>query len=141
MGVQFTAFDERSPHPKYKGAFTSVKVPLFDFCNANASVFAGLLGIDHMTDDGLVGSITIAEARRAIIRTRATFDRRVKDFVRPDERFYGEPSANEDGTIELRPLCMLSRGIDEAYLRKRLEDFVTFVAEAELQGATHIAWS
>lgn len=83
------------------------------------------------------GECTIAEARRGLLRARAvTLD----TFVRAEKRDYGKPCRDDDGTIELRPIRFQSKGMDEAGLLDRVNQFEAFIQTVAKQGAQAILW-
>jgi hypothetical protein len=109
----------------------------FNLCNANARALLGLLGLP---DDDLCGGCTMAEANRAVMKAEATFASRVASYTRPDEVVFGQPRANEDGTIEMRPVRAYGQGLSEDDLAIRLTRFKVFLAEAANLGADMISW-
>jgi hypothetical protein len=105
-----------------------------NFANANgiALLRALRLGMAY------TGDITIAEARRAIIRARAGS---LEPFVRLEEKLIGKPVVRADGAIEARPVRMHSAGLDVDGLKSRLDAFEAFVGASEARGAKMIHWS
>jgi hypothetical protein len=100
-----------------------------------------LLGLP--LEDGEVppsGEIPVADARRALLRARATLEREAPKHVRPLEIEHGAPRAHEDGTVELRPIRAYVFGLNEAAVTDRLDRFGTFVEAIAERGATHVAW-
>jgi hypothetical protein len=108
--------------------------PSINWANANAHAVMGVLGF---TMD-YYGDMPITEARRALLRGRNRSD--LSAYTRPVERIYGQPRANEDGSVELRPLRMHTFGLDTEDLASRVEQFASFVEESERRGATQISW-
>lgn len=96
---------------------------------ANAYALFNLLGV-HPGDDYLHGEITMPEARRAVIRARATFDRRAGGLTR-------------EGSDTKRPgrVRIIEGSMDEAYLARRLNDFENFLNVVAEMGATSIYWA
>lgn len=96
--------------------------------SANARAFLLFVGIEPGEEPA--GEVSIHEARRAVIKARATFDRRVTAFVR-------EPSDNQ------RPgqVLLIVGGIDEGYFERRLDDFERFLGVVGEMGATAIYWA
>lgn len=94
--------------------------------NGNAVALLGLLRLGQE----LQGQVSVPEARRAVIRARATFDRRAGGFTR-------EPAdVKRPGQARV-----IVAGIDDNYRRRRVDDFdrfFTFVAE---KGAVSIHWA
>ena len=95
--------------------------------NGNAAAFLSFLGLP--LEDG-VGETTVPEARRAIMRARATFDRHVNDFTRK-------------GSDTKRPgKCrIIEGGIDTDYFAMRLDSFEQFLNVVVQKGATSIYWA
>lgn len=130
MSVSFIAVDYNNPktiNDRGDTAPTAVIDSLFGYsinlCNGNAGSLLGLLGLGDM--DLACGEITIPEARRAVMKARATFDSKVAKFTRDDEQHSGR---------------MFSMGIDNKYLKRRLEEFADLVEAGAEAGATHISW-
>jgi hypothetical protein len=67
----------------------------------------------------------------AVVRARATFERR---FLREEAVVHGEPRTHADGTIELRPVCVWSAGIDGDYLVRQLDRPAVLVEALALRG-------
>ncbi len=109
-----------------------------NLCNANAVALLGLLGLEP--GEGLCGQAPLPEVRRAVIRARATFQRRVRPFLREESVVYGRPRVNEDGTVELRPVRVWRGGIGEDYLARQLDRLEVLVEALAARGATHLAW-
>ena len=107
--------------------------------NDNGKAFLRFLSINPGED--LCGQIGVPEARRAIMKARASFDRKAPTFTRAVVVEHGRPRQNEDGTIEMRPIRYISGGIDEGYLAERLERFAVLVEALAARGATSIEWS
>ena len=98
-----------------------------NFSSANVRAFLSFVGIDP--GQGPHGEATLPEVRRAVIRARATFERRSPRFIRPLS------DTTEAGTCRV-----VVGGIDEAYLARRLGDFERFVEAVVGMGATGIYW-
>jgi hypothetical protein len=98
-----------------------------NFSCANARAFLLFLRIDP--GPGPDGEATLPEVRRAVMRARATFDRRAPKFTR----------AGSDSQ-HIGACRVIVGGIDEAYLARRLDDFVTFVDVVVEMGAVAIYW-
>jgi hypothetical protein len=109
-----------------------------NLANDNAAALFGLLGLH--ADDDLCGEAPLPEVRRAIIRARATFERRVGAFLRDGAVVYGRPRVGDDGTVELRPVRVVAFGIDEQYLWRQLDRLEVLVAALAERGATHLGW-
>jgi len=95
-------------------------------CNARA--FLSFVGLDAGL--GPSGEVGLPLARRAIMRARATFDRRVGSYTRQmsDTRRPGR--------------CrVVVAGVDEAYFERRLADFERFLGEVVERGAISIYWA
>ncbi len=95
--------------------------------SANARAFLHFLGIEP--GDEPSGEVSIHEARRAIIRAGATFDRRVGGFVRSGS------DAKKPGQVRV-----IVGVIDEAYFDRRLADFERLLVVVSEMAATIIAW-
>jgi hypothetical protein len=95
--------------------------------SANARAVLEFLGLEPGEEPS--GEVAMPEARSALIRTRATFDRRVGSYTRA-------PSDTK------RPgQCRLHMGgIDEEYLAGRIDDFERFIGAVAELGATSIYW-
>jgi hypothetical protein len=110
---------------------TTVNVPFehptfMQLSNANARAFLMFLGLG----DTLCGEVSLPEARRAVIRARATFDRRVRAFTR-------------EVTDIKRPgqARVVTGGIDSDYFGARLDGFerlIVFLSERE---AIRLCWA
>jgi len=109
-----------------------------NLANDNARAFLLFSGLDP--GDDLCGEAPLPEVRRAIIRARATFRRRVAAFTRPQEVVYGRPRVGDDGAVELRPVRVWSAGIDEDYLARQLDRLEVLVAALAERGATPLGW-
>lgn len=98
-----------------------------NFSSANARAFLAFLRLDP--GYGPDGEVTLPELRRAVIRARATFERRAPRFVRaPTE------------TTRLGRCRVIVGGIDEAYFERRLGDFERFLNAVVGMGAVAIYW-
>jgi hypothetical protein len=120
---------------------TGVEAGLPDFlrynlCNANAFALLGLLRLGSE----YCGSISIAEARRAIMVAKATFETTGELHARAATVDTGAPREREDGTTELRPARMISSGLNVVELRFRLIAFESLVNLGADAGADSIEW-
>jgi hypothetical protein len=61
-------------------------------------------------------------------------------LVREEETVYGPPRTDEDGTVQLRPLRVFSRGLSLQGLNDRITAFAALVQDAAEAGATRINW-
>ncbi len=107
--------------------------PEMDLNLGNAAALFGVLGLNEEQ-----GSLSIHEARRAIMRGRSC--QNPSAFLRPEAKIFGKPSRLEDGVVEMRPLRSWDVGLDEEGLRVRVEIFAAFVMAASERGATEIFW-
>jgi hypothetical protein len=147
MGIEFFGIDHTRAHPRFTDWPARVDLDEddprgFHLNVGNAAALWPLLGLP--LDDGGVpqdGEVSVPEARRALMRARARFERLAPKLVRPTVITYGAPRAQEDGTIEIRPTRDLSFGLDEEGLAARLDRFATFVEALAERGATHIGWA
>ena len=98
-----------------------------NLASANARTFLEFLRIEPGPEPS--GEVAMAVARRAIMRARATFDRRVGGYTR-------------EGGDEKRPgRCrVIAAGIDAAYFERRLDDFEGFLDAIAVRGAGSICW-
>lgn len=95
----------------------------------NAYALLGLLGLDP-GQDYLHGDATLPDCRRAIMRARATFERRAPEHTR-------------EGSDTKRPgkARVISGSLDEDGLAIRLDAFERFVNTVAAKGATSIYWA
>jgi hypothetical protein len=93
--------------------------------DGNAAAFLRFLGLDP---GPLAGEVTIPEARRAVMRARATFDRRVCSYTR---------EGSEAKEIGCR---VIVAGIGPDYFARRLDDFERFLGAVAKLGAMSIYW-
>ncbi len=96
--------------------------------SANGRAFLEFLGIDPGFEPS--GEITMPEARRAVMRARATFERRAPKFTR-------------EASDTKRPghARFMEGGIDTEYFERRLNDFEKFLNAVAEAGATFIYWA
>jgi len=109
--------------------------PSLNLNEGNAVLLLGALGL---TVD-CWGEITLAEARRALMRARAR--KSLSGYTRASETLYGAPRTGEDGVVELRPVRSHGGALTEDDLRDRIERFASLVELAATRGATNITWS
>ena len=145
MSISVYGLDAARPHPRVSDHPATIYLDFDDpaFMNwsgVNADTMLALLGLSR-GGSPVIGQVTVAEARRAIIRGRAMFDRRAPALERPTEIAYGRPRALSDGTVALRPVRRMSFGLDLEGMRVRLDAFERAVEALAIQGATHIAWA
>ncbi len=95
----------------------------------NAYALLGLLGLDP-GQDYLHGEVTMPEARRGVIRARATFERKAGGHTR-------------EGSDTKRPgkVRVIEGGLDEEGLARRLDAFERFLNVVAEMGATSIYWA
>jgi hypothetical protein len=100
----------------------------FNMNNRNAHAFLELLGFPGCHEPN--GEASRPEARRAIMRARGTFEKRVENFVR-------------EGSDTQRPgRCrVIQGGNDESYFARRIEDFERFLNAVVERGATSVYWA
>jgi hypothetical protein len=147
MGIQFSGTNHNRPHERFPELPARVELDEddprhFHLNVGNVAALWPLLGLPF--EDGQpspIGEIPVPEARRALMRARARFERVAPRLVRPTVIEHGAPRLQEDGTVELRPLRAISFGLDEDGLAARLDRFERFVEAVVEGGATHIAWS
>lgn len=108
-----------------------IRIPLdhpahMNIANGNAVAVLTLLGLG----DEPQGEVSLPEARRAAIRARATFDRRADSFTR-------------DLADLKRPghARVIVAGIDDNYLRRRLNDFDRFLLHVAEEEAVAVYWA
>jgi hypothetical protein len=95
---------------------------------SNARAFLAFLAIEP--GDDLSGETSLPEARQAIVRAKATFDRTVSGFTR-------EPCDTK------RPgRCrVIEAGIGPDYFERRLDDFEKFLDAVAERDARSIYWA
>jgi hypothetical protein len=98
-----------------------------NLASVNARAFLEFLGI--VPGEEPSGEVSIHEARRAVIRARPTFERRVGAFVRL-------------GSDTQRPgeVRVIVGGIGGEYFGRRLTDFERFLVVVTEMRATVISW-
>ena len=99
-----------------------------NMASANARVVLGLLGWEP--GDEPSGEVSMPEARRAVMRARATFERRAEGFTRT-------------GSDTKRPgrVRVVECGVDREYLSRRVDDFERFLNVVVDKGAASIYWA
>lgn len=107
--------------------------PSLNFANANgiAILRALRLGMAYS------GDITIADARRAIIRARAG---KLEPFVRLEQKLIGAPIERSPGVIEARPVRSWDAGLSVEGVASRIDAFAAFVEASAERGAKNIRW-
>jgi len=151
MSVSFYGLDHHRSETAPNGHTYPVRVHLSDdpeadlndprwmnLTNDNTRAFLAFVDIEGASD--LYGEAPLPEVRRAIMRARATFQRRVGAFLRREAVVYGKPRVGDDGTVELRPVRVWVGGIDEAYLQRKLDRLEVLVEALARRGATHLGW-
>jgi len=145
MGIQISGTTSRVTHT-FKGRTFPEFVTLPDpwefgvhMSSATARSFLGLLELPF-EPEGLCGACTLPEARRAVMRARATFERKVDNFTVKSETFYSSPRQNNNGAIELRPFRGHDFGVDADRLHRQLERFAEFIEIAAQAGADGFSW-
>ncbi len=98
-----------------------------NLANGNARPFLLFLGLDP--GEHLDGRASLPDARRAVMRARATFNRRVGGFTR-------------EGLNRKHPgRCrLIEGGIDADYFWERLAMFERFLIAVAERGASSIYW-
>lgn len=131
--------DPRCPWCNGSGveAVESDDLPELNLCNMNAAAFLAFLGVPE-EPAGLMGSMVLADARRAVMRASARSN--VAKFCRPGHAVYGKPRAGDDGVVELRPLREVWCELGEEQMLSYLERFRVLVEESAERGATEIYW-
>ena len=99
-----------------------------NLASSNARAFLLFLGIEPGPD--LSGEVSMPEARRAVMRARATFERRVGGFTR-------------QSTDTKRPgRCrVIEGGIGEDYFARRIDSFERFLDAVAARSASSIYWA
>lgn len=110
------------------------EAPYLNLANDNARLVLEALGLDTE----LWGELSIAKARRAVMRGRSRSD--LTPFTREDGVVYGRPRADDDGVVQLRPVRVRSMGVDEDRMASYIERFADFVERSASLGATTITW-
>jgi hypothetical protein len=145
MSVTFSGSDHRRTSPS-TGYAASVRLDIEDarsvnWCNGNAVILLELLGLGHgLSEVDLYGEAAVPDVRRAILRARATLERRGPALARPATVGYGAPRRSEDGTVELRPVTRWTAGLDVEGMRVRLDALERCVDALVDEGATHVRW-
>jgi hypothetical protein len=145
VSVSFYAENRRASSMTLRGmgakrAYERVEIPDaydFNWSNGNAAKVLALLGL---ASEDLAGETSIEECRRAVIKATARLNGSAQEYTRPEYVEYGSPRENEDGTVELKPVRILSFGLDEAGLKSRVDCFSQYVEVAANAGATHVMW-
>jgi hypothetical protein len=102
----------------------------FNMSNMNARAFLQFLQVPSANEeDGLYGSLPMANMVRLVQRARASFDYRVDALCRE--------SFDTQGTRGPR---IISQGIDEDYFTRRLAEFETLLADLIEAGADAVSW-
>lgn len=110
-----------------------------NFNNSNAAAVLRALRLPiGNARDGLVGSCSIPEMRRALIRARSSS---LAPFTRESSVEYGAPREVEPGVVIARPLRAASTGLDVDGLQDRLDQIERLVYRAAAAGAKEIRWS
>ena len=73
-------------------------------------------------------------------RARATFDRVASRLIRYGKVQYSPPRANEDGSVEIRPLRYVEPAVGTEYLARQIDRFEKYVEHVAKKGATHVSW-
>ena len=98
------------------------EIDAINWASANARLMLGLL--DLPVNDELIGSVSLAHARRAFVRAKTLFEKRAVNFTRQEE-------------IGMNYVFC---GLTEEGLLQRLTEFGTFLDLAMLAGAKSIYW-
>jgi hypothetical protein len=141
MSVSFSRVDrskttevEGRTHPGWINGTCEV-----NWANANAAVMLGLMGFSG--NDLYVGQEGLPEMRRALMLARARVESgRAGQMTREDRIVFGAPRAQDDGTMNLRPIRLMEVGLDLEGIRTRLDLFSAFLDEAAKLGADEIWW-
>ena len=104
-----------------------------NWSNANALAVLEVLGLEP----DYSGSITVPEARRAVMRAKSRSS--LSEFERPEE-VLTRPREVEEGVTELHSPYLHSFSQSEDEIRRKIERFETLVREAEANGAKNILW-
>jgi hypothetical protein len=131
MSVTFSGLkkDDGAPY-----GYRSVRVtnedehglPRLNLSNMNARAFLTLLGLGR---EELHGAVDLPTIRRAIVRARNTFERRVAPLVREPEVSYGAHGAR----------CVVG-GLDEDYFRRKLDTLSEYVEDVAKAGGDTLSW-
>lgn len=108
--------------------------PMLSLANVNARALFGVLGLPFAE----AGVVTIAEARRAVMRARARTE--LGAFERPAIVVTGAP-IERDGVVELRPVRARIGGLDAEMILDRVERLAELVEQGAADGATVLCWS
>jgi hypothetical protein len=108
--------------------------PEINWNNGNAQALHQVLGLPG---DWVMGECSLAVARRAVIRGR---NLSLVPFERLEEEVCGVPRTEDDGTVTMRPVRFITFGLDVEGIRRRVEQFATFVEAVAARGGTTIHW-
>jgi hypothetical protein len=99
-----------------------------NMASGNARTFLEFLGLEPGEEPS--GDCTMPEARRAVIRAKATFERKVGSFTR-------------EGSDTQRPgrARVVMGALGEDYFEHRLNNFERFLNAVAQQGAVSIYWA
>lgn len=107
--------------------------------NGNAVVMLGLMGFSG--NELMYGQEGLPEMRRALMLARARVESgRAEQMTREDRIVFGPPRAQDDGTMNLRPIRLMEQGLDIEGIKTRLEQFSAYLDEAAKLGADEIWW-
>jgi hypothetical protein len=151
MSVTISGLNHNRRNPRFPEFPESVDLEVDDprfvnWANGNAAALFALLGLGagsktEWSEGYVQGEAPLPDVRRAIIRARATFERRAPELARPESVEHGAPRALPDGSVELRPVRRYEMGLDAEGIGRRLDAFERAVDALADLGATHIAWA
>lgn len=111
-----------------------------NLCQGNAYALLQFLGWAPNGSADMYGEKSLPEVRQAIMRAKATFERRAAAYTREEEVVYGKPRDNGDGTVTLKPLRVYGAGLGTDKLASYLDRLAVLTEALAAKGATHITW-
>jgi hypothetical protein len=108
--------------------------PELNWATTNALIMLKVLGLPTEA----CGTVSIHQARRAVIRARSRAD--LRGFARAEAAVHGHP--RDDGTaVALRPVRATIFGLAEEQILERIQAFTDFVEACAARGATEFTWA
>ena len=109
--------------------------PKINLSNANAAAILSAMG--YKDDELYSGNVPISQFRRSYIKA---VNKNINLYSREDQIQYGKPIEIEPGLVDLKPIRYMSFGLSEEDIKKILNTFGNFIAEAISNNATIIYW-
>ncbi len=139
VGVTFSGLDAGRDVDGWPARIDEVEG--LHMANATARAVLHLLGVPERDDGDLIGQIPIQRLRSALLGARARLRRDPAAYTIAGEVIHGPPRAEPDGSILLRPVRLVSCGVDEWRLAARLDLMEQLVSNLVACGATHVSWA